>query len=115
VEHAAQYTAWIDGRLMFDNTPLPEVLEALGRWYGLRLRLVDSSLARRHLTAVFNGASRSEMLASLASLLDVTPAFMHDSPDSTVITLRARRRGDAAPARDRDADSHAHLYSEFGR
>lgn len=47
--------AWLSGRLVFRETPLAEVVSSMRRWYGIELRLMDPSLANRHLTATFSG------------------------------------------------------------
>jgi transmembrane sensor len=62
---------WTQGRLEFDATPLPEVLAELERWYDVRLRIGDPSLARRRLTASFTSASRADVLSAIAVALDV--------------------------------------------
>jgi transmembrane sensor len=68
---AADYFAWTTGRLVFTDTPVPEALAALSRWYDLDLRLGDSTIATRHLTATFSGENANEMLQLLASTLGV--------------------------------------------
>jgi transmembrane sensor len=50
-----QDLAWMHRRLVFRETPMSEVAESFRRWYGIRLRLADPSLAGRHLTATFSG------------------------------------------------------------
>lgn len=49
-----RYLSWTDGRLAFDDTPLPEVVAELSRWYDLDIRLGDPQLASRTLTASFD-------------------------------------------------------------
>ena len=51
----ASYLSWMRGSLVFRDAPLSEVSSELGRWYGIVLRVEDSTLARRHLTMAFNG------------------------------------------------------------
>ena len=46
-----RYLAWTKGVLAFDGTPLSEVMPALERWYNVEIRLSDSALAARRLTA----------------------------------------------------------------
>jgi len=48
-----RYLAWTKGVLAFDGTPLSEVMPALERWYNVEIRLSDSALAARRLTATF--------------------------------------------------------------
>ncbi len=54
-ESAAQYLAWMRDSLVFRDASLREVSEELRRWYGVVLRVDDSSLADRHLTMTFAG------------------------------------------------------------
>jgi transmembrane sensor len=65
------YLGWTEGRLVFDETPLAEVVAQLGRWYGAPFRLADPSLSSRTLTASFRTESLEEVLAALAPVLDV--------------------------------------------
>ena len=65
------YLAFTQGRLAFDETPLSDVVAQLGRWYGTPLRLADSSLATKTLTASFTTESLGDVLSALAPVLDV--------------------------------------------
>src|ERR1700730_12434920 len=58
--------AWIQGRLVFRNAPLILVGAELYRWYGVRLRVADSSLANLHLTASFSGEPVDRVLNVIA-------------------------------------------------
>lgn len=49
------YLSWMRGSLDFRNAPLGDVGNDLQRWYGIVLRVDDSTLARKHLTASFHG------------------------------------------------------------
>jgi ferric-dicitrate binding protein FerR (iron transport regulator) len=71
------YTAWLDGRLVFRDTPLAEVLRTLGRWHDVDVRMADSSLA----TMPFTGELAD---ASASASIDLV---------SRVLGLRARRAG----------------------
>jgi transmembrane sensor len=68
---ADSYVGWISGRLVFDYTPLREALPEIGRWYGLEMRLADSTLADRRISATFTTESPTQVLAMLATLLGV--------------------------------------------
>jgi len=65
------YLAWTQGALVFDGTPLRDVLPQLARWYDLDFRLADTSLAARRLTATFRDQSVSQVLDLLALSLDL--------------------------------------------
>jgi transmembrane sensor len=58
--------AWVQGRLVFRDAPLIYVGAELYRWYGVRLRVADSSLAGLHLTASFSGESVDRVLNVIA-------------------------------------------------
>jgi transmembrane sensor len=63
------YLGWTNGELVFDYTPLGEALPELGRWYGLDVRLADSSLASRRISATFTTESPTEVLTLLGKIL----------------------------------------------
>lgn len=63
--------AWIDGRLVFDRSPLREVAIELQRWAGVRIRIADESIERLRLTAVFEGEPLEGILEIIAQLLEV--------------------------------------------
>jgi len=65
------YIAWTQGDLGFDGTRLGDVVPALERWYDVAIRLTDSSLAERRLTATFRRESLSQVLELLALSLNV--------------------------------------------
>jgi transmembrane sensor len=85
-DNADDRTAWARGRLVFTDTPVPAMLESVGRWYGYTFRLTDSVLARRHVTAAFATSTPQKTLVLLQEILDVDMTF-----DSTVVTLHPRR------------------------
>lgn len=60
--------AWTTGRLSFRDAPVPEVVAALKRWYGVTVR-VDPSLAGRHLTADFEGQTAEQAIRIVAAAL----------------------------------------------
>jgi transmembrane sensor len=80
--------AWVQGRLVFRDAPLIQVGAELYRWYGVRLRVADSTLANLHLTASFSGESVDRVLnviaLSLGARLDrqgnVATLYRADAP-----------------------------------
>jgi transmembrane sensor len=58
--------AWVQGRLVFRDAPVIQVGAELYRWYGVRLRLADSTLSNLHLTASFSGESVDRVLNVIA-------------------------------------------------
>jgi hypothetical protein len=90
------------------------VLATLGRWYGYRFRLSDSTLATKNLTAVLSTQSSRAALATLELLLNVDLAV-----DGTTVTLTPRHKPrTSAELRDlryrRDGIT-IHTTSEVGR
>lgn len=62
--------AWTAGRLVFAATPMREVVPELARWYGIDVRLGDSVLAERRLSATFTGEPVASVLMSVAAAVD---------------------------------------------
>lgn len=112
VTNVADYTAWVNGELVFREAPVPQVLATLERWYGFHFRVSDSTLAKQQLTARFSNGPASDMLKALARLLDVTLTF-----DDSVVTLRPRSsaRGTQRGPRPTKQESIVHPRTEVGR
>ena len=83
----AAHHAWLEGRLVFTDTPVADVLAQFRRWYGIELRLGDDALAGERLTGAFETASAAEALELLAITLDVRL----ERRDGVVILHRERR------------------------
>jgi len=60
-------TAWIGGRLAFENEPLADVAADLERWFDVEIRIPDPSLAKRRVSAVYNAPSLAGILDALAT------------------------------------------------
>jgi transmembrane sensor len=74
VVHNAQpndYLGWTEGRLSFHDAPLRDVIAELGRWYDLDVRLSDSTLGSRRLTASFVNESLPIVIERIALSLDL--------------------------------------------
>ena len=54
-------TAFVNGRLVFEQAPMRTVADELKRWYGVTLR-IDEKLASQDITASFKGESIQEVL-----------------------------------------------------
>jgi transmembrane sensor len=88
----ASYLAWTTGRLAFRNASLRDVADALGRWYDIDVRLPDSAIGTRRITATFTNESLSIVLERIALSLDVRV----EQHGRTVI-LRPRQHARVAP------------------
>ncbi len=60
--------AWTSGRLIFDNTPLPQVIKELERWHGINIVVTDNSILKYNITADFN----SESIVQIADLIKLS-------------------------------------------
>ena len=79
--------AWTRGVLAFDGTPLGDVVHTLERWYNVEIRLADSALAARRLTATFQNESIDLVLQRIA----LTVGLRVERADGSVILLRNGR------------------------
>ena len=82
-----RYLAWTRGVLAFDGTPLGDVVLTLGRWYNVEIRLADSALAARRLTATFQNESIDLVLQRIA----LTVGLRVERADGFVLLLRNGR------------------------
>ncbi len=77
---ASEGQALAAGRLTFTDASLVEVRDALHRWYGVTLRINDSTLSNRHVTADFTG----EPVSRVASVLGLTLGVTAESHGDTI-------------------------------
>jgi len=59
------YSSWQDNKLIFEQTPLPEVLQTVEDFYGVRIVLADSTLADRKFTSTLPNNDLDVVLKSL--------------------------------------------------
>jgi len=79
------YFAWTEGRLVFQDTPLREAAQQLGRWFAIDVRLGTQAIAARRLTASFRDEPAPEALRVVASVLN-----LEVSQVGNTYTLRAK-------------------------
>lgn len=77
-----RWLGWVEGRLVFEDAPLAEVLAELERWYGLEFRASDGALAAKRVTARLRAGALTETLEAVALAVGATHARTGD-----VITL----------------------------
>ena len=77
-------TSWKDGYLVFDNTPIREVIKKMERWYGIDITVADSHVMDNRFTASF----RSESLQQVLTLLDITCGIKSKIKSPTEVELR---------------------------
>lgn len=84
----AYETAWIDGKLLFKNTPLPEVLRELANYYNVEfeVRLPDTAGYR------FTGVFRNRQLSQILDYLKITSRIDYEIVDPMSDTAQAVNR-----------------------
>ena len=66
------YLGWTDGKLVFEDRPLGEVLPRLERWYNLEIIALDEEISEKRITAEIDYTlSMSEVLHGLAMAFDL--------------------------------------------
>ena len=65
--YVEDYAGWIDGKLIFRNAPMYEVIGRMKRWYGVDIEIVDKELRQLHFKATFIDESIEEALKLLQS------------------------------------------------
>lgn len=75
-------TAWKEGLLLFENTPMKEVIKKLERWYGVFIEVKDQDIFDERFTAKF----KSESISQVLEILKLSSNIKY-SIDGTNITL----------------------------
>lgn len=73
-------TAWTSGNLMFEDTPMTEVLQRLERWYGVEITVTDQRVYASSFTGDFN----SESIQQVLELLRITSNIDYQYIDNKV-------------------------------
>ena len=71
---------WKNGWLIFDETPMPEIIKKLERWYGVNIIVREQSVLSKTLTAKF----REESLSQVMELMHRISLVNYTQKDSTV-------------------------------
>jgi len=103
------YTTWTSGTLRFDNIPTHELLDLVSAWYGVELRLADTTYAAEPVSIQLDRQSLPEVLAMLRTVLGVRMTF-----NGNVVTLHHEGHLPPAPRRT-TRESAASSQSEVGR
>lgn len=87
---ATAVVAWKEGRLVFERTPLREVLEVIQRYQRQPIVMDDSSLGELPVSGAFDSARLDVMLALLPKIL---PLELNTDTDGTLhLTKRAAQK-----------------------
>lgn len=115
VSDVTDLTAWTAGRLRFRDTPLPDVLVQLSRWYDVDFELADSTLLRDTVTTTIAYTETKDVVHALEVLLDVTATAGGTHLGQPVIVLRAHRVMPPSPAARLRFAPRSSIRTEVGR
>lgn len=73
-----QALAWKNGKFQFVNTPVPELLREIARWYGLKVVYKATPVSRKHLTGTFSRSMKLDQLTEMLSYAGVNMAIDND-------------------------------------
>lgn len=68
----AHSIGWLEGKIVFIQTPLAEVAAELERFYNVPVRLADASLASKTITATFQNQSLASVVSAICLTLDLS-------------------------------------------
>ncbi len=80
-----KYLGWMHNEVVFENTPLSEILFQLERWHDLQFILEDSSIASERLTVHIKEQSIKDILDLITALTD-----LHSVYDGKTIRLTTK-------------------------
>lgn len=89
-----RYLGWSKGILNFDDQPLSQVARELGRTYGVRIILEDSTLKDEKITATFDNQPIATILRYLSLALNVD---LERSGNTAVLSLRSNGNSVSLP------------------
>jgi transmembrane sensor len=83
------YFGWMDGRLIFKNTPISDVFKHLERWYDVTIEFdeAEEDLLRKEFTADLKTRSIREVLSVMQMSLNIE--FTMENDDVVVISKKA--------------------------
>ncbi len=82
-ESRREATAWREGMLVFNDTPMDEAIARIERWYGVHVRVSNTRLLEERLTGEFV----TETVAEVFHILSLTHGFEY-TIDNKEVTLR---------------------------
>lgn len=69
--------AWVDGKLIFDSTPMAEIIETVERKFGIDIKIVNTGILNEKFSAEFSGENVSEIIKTLS----LTGKFTYSKED----------------------------------
>lgn len=75
----APHLAWVNGKMIFDGTPMREVIQRLHRAYNLNFKVADSTLLSKQLKASFKRERLDKVLGIISFSLDIRYEMREDT------------------------------------
>jgi len=82
-EKIDKYIAWHNGKLVFDDTLMPEVAAQIGRFYGVEVRIEDSILNSYRITTTFENESLHQVLELIRLSSPIKIQYINATLDKT--------------------------------
>ncbi|MCS6286523.1 MAG: FecR family protein [Nitrospira sp.] len=83
----AEATAWIDGKIMFEDRPLSEVIQEVGRYQRGEIRILDPRIGALKVSGVFEVDDRMGFLNALERAAPVVVSYVNGA----VVVLEEKR------------------------
>lgn len=80
-ETPADESAWKEGKIIFDSTPVSELIKTLERWHGVEFIVKDPEILNYKITATFN----SESIVQIMDLIQLTSLIKYEVQNRKVI------------------------------
>ncbi len=80
-ETPADESAWKEGKIIFDSTPVSELIKTLERWHGVEFIVKDQEILNYKITATFN----SESIVQIMDLIQLTSLIKYEVQNRKVI------------------------------
>jgi transmembrane sensor len=81
-------TGWAEGRILFEDTPLPQALEEINRYLPTPVRIGDSALANVKINGMFRTDQPMSFVRALTSYL---PVELRNDAAGPILMGKARR------------------------
>jgi len=60
--------AWIDGKIVFENATIEEIVQKLSSHYGIEVQVINNTIGQKRITAIFQNQSLPSILNALTQL-----------------------------------------------
>ena len=87
VSDTVRQTAWKNGRIIFDYTPLDEVIKQLERWHGVEFLVEDTAAYTTKLTAEFE----QESIVQIMEMLKFCSRIDYRMPDRRKVVISMKK------------------------